>query len=149
MRISCVAAALLVLTGCAVPHRPIGFWSRNRVDVHGARQGPWRTYYDSADTRLATRGHYRHDQPRGRWRYYLPSGGLDHTEHYRRRDISLRYYYPNGRPARQGQARVVVGADSVRYYWWGLWQVYDSTGRPSRWELYDGGWRAAQGSGRR
>lgn len=137
---------LLLLAGCAAPHWPIGFWSRNRLRPDGSTQGPWRTYFDQADTRLATRGHYRHDKPRGHWSYYRPAGALEHEEQYHRRGrITVRYYHPNGQLARRGQARVEVGADSVRYYWYGLWQLYDSTGRNQGWELYDRGWRAAKG----
>ncbi|MCC3156049.1 hypothetical protein LJ737_02315 [Hymenobacter sp. 15J16-1T3B] len=143
-------SGVLLAAACTTVRPPIGFWSRNRVRVDGSRQGPWRTYYDQADTRLATRGHYRRDHPTGHWRYYRPEGVLDHTERYHRRGrISIRYYRPNGQLARQGQARVVVEPDTVRFYWYGLWQLYDSTGKASNWELYDKGWRAARGVGPR
>ncbi|WP_126694712.1 hypothetical protein [Hymenobacter gummosus] len=139
---------LLFAVGCAAPRGPIGFWSRNRLRADGARQGPWRTYYDSADTRLATRGRYRHDQPLGHWRYYRYAGSLERDDRYRRRGRMLvRRFHPNGRLAERGQARVEAGADTVHYYWYGFWQQYDSTGQPAGWELYDQGWRAARGVG--
>lgn len=150
MRLSILLPTLALLAaGCTTPRVPIGFWSRNRLRPDGARQGPWCAYYDSADTRLASRGHYRHDKPTGRWRYYRYTGALDHTERYQRgQRIRMRYYHPNGRLARRGQAQVEVGADSVRFYWQGLWQLYDSVGRASGWELYDRGWRSARGNSR-
>ncbi len=43
-------ASLLLTTGCAAPRWPIGFWSRNRLRPDGSQQGPWRTYFDAADT---------------------------------------------------------------------------------------------------
>jgi hypothetical protein len=140
---------LLLSAGCATRRGPIGFWSQNRLRTDGARHGPWRTYYDSADTRLATRGRYRHDRPVGHWCYYRYAGPLDHDDRYRRHGRMLvRQFHPNGRLARQGQARVEAGTDTVHFYWYGLWQLYDSTGQASRWELYDHGWRAAQGIGK-
>ncbi|RAK64526.1 hypothetical protein [Hymenobacter edaphi] len=140
-----VLSALLLTTACSRGHLPVGFWSRNQARADGSRQGPWRTYYDAADTRLATRGHYRRDKPRGHWQYYRPDGTLEHAEQYRRRRIDIRYYHPSGQLSRRGQARVVVEPDTVRFYWYGLWQLYDSTGRETGWELYDKGWRAARG----
>jgi hypothetical protein len=137
----------LLAAGCAFRHGPIGPWSRNRTLPTGERHGPWRTYYDPADTRLATRGRYRRDRPVGHWRYYRYAGGLDHDDRYRRQGRMLvRQFHPSGHLARRGQARVEVHPDSVHYYWYGLWQLYDSTGRQTGWELYDHGWRAARGN---
>lgn len=137
---------LLIATGCSAPRAPIGFWSRNRNAPTGERHGPWIGYFDAAEMRLAHRGHYRHGRPVGRWRYYTYHGTLDHDERYRRRgELRIRHFHANGRIAQRGSARLVSTADTVHYYWYGLWQLYDSTGRHRGWELYDKGHRMAGG----
>ncbi|OON70933.1 hypothetical protein B0919_02710 [Hymenobacter sp. CRA2] len=137
---------MLLITGCSVQRGPVGFWSRNRL-VHNERRGPWRTYLDAADTHVGTRGHYRHDRPVGYWRYYRYDGSLEHTERYHRHgEMRLRYFHPNGKLASQGQARIEVLPDTMHFYWYGTWRLYDTTGRENGWELYQNGWRAARGT---
>ena len=41
-------------------------------------------YYDSADAQPFTAGRYRHGRPVRTFRYYAPTGQLDHSERYRR-----------------------------------------------------------------
>lgn len=108
-------------TACASSH------PTERLDRHGQRQGRYRTYYDNARTQLFTRGRYRHGQPVGRWRYYAPDGAWQRRERYRRHGFSdLTYYYPGGRVARRGRARVVVARSGPHFYWLGEWQYYSS-----------------------
>lgn len=136
------------LAACQAPRGPIGFWSRNRLDARQERHGPWRAYFDSANTRLASRGHYQHGRPRGHWRYYTFAGKLDHDDRYRPGGLMLvRHFHPNGQVARRGQARLESDTAVVQYYWFGLWQLYDSTGHATNWELYEKGHRMAKGAG--
>ena len=110
-------------TACAGSH------STERLDRHDQRQGRYRTYYDDARTQLFTWGRYRHGQPVGRWRYYAPDGALQRRERYRRYGFSdITYYYPGGRVARQGRARVVAEASGLHFYWLGEWNYYSPAG---------------------
>jgi antitoxin component YwqK of YwqJK toxin-antitoxin module len=99
------------------------------LDHHDQRQGRWRTYYDDARTQLFTQGRYRHGQPVGRWRYYDHTSHLQRRERYRHHGFSdITYYYPNGRVARQGRARVVEEPSGLHFYWLGEWQYYSPAG---------------------
>ncbi|AYA38009.1 hypothetical protein D3Y59_13740 [Hymenobacter oligotrophus] len=136
------------LAACQAPRGPVGFWSRNRLDAQQERHGPWRAYFDSAATKLASRGHYRHGRPRGHWRYYAYQGQLDHDDRYRSGGLMLvRHFHANGQVARQGQAHLESDSAVVQYYWFGRWLLYDTIGREIGWELYDKGYRMAQGKG--
>lgn len=145
MRYVCILLILMGLSCCSAPRGPIGFWSRNRLNNRKERQGPWVTYFDSARTYLLSRGHYRHDLPRGRWRYYDAHGRVYQADHYLSySELRIRLYHPNGKLKARGQARIDTSATEIHYYWQGRWQVFDSTGQASGWELYDRGRRLAQ-----
>ncbi len=119
---------------------PRGFWRANRLDRQGDRQGRWRSYFDEANTQLQTRGHYRHGQPVGRWRYYSPTGLLERRERYLGQGQStITYLYPNGRVARQGQARVAAEPGGAHFYWFGEWRQFTETGVLDSVKTYDKG----------
>ena len=100
-----------------------------RFDHLGERQGRYRAYYDEARTQLLTRGRYRHGQPVGRWRYYALAGELQRQERYRRHGFSdIAYYYPSGRVARRGRARVVDEPSGAHFFWLGEWQHFSPAG---------------------
>lgn len=112
------------------------------LDRHDQRHGRWTTYYDDARTQLFTRGRYRHGQPVGRWRYYANTGRLQRLERYRRRGFSdITYYYPGGRVARQGRARVVEEASGPHFYWLGEWNYYSAAGALDSVQTYELGKR--------
>jgi len=138
----------LLATACASTHAPgtartgpRGFWRANRLDRQGDRQGRWRSYFDEANTQLQTRGHYRHGQPVGRWRYYSATGLLERRECYLGRDgrSLLTYYHPNGRVARRGQARVADEPDGAHFYWFGEWQQFTEAGALDSVKTYNKG----------
>ena len=119
-------------TACAGRHLT------ERLDRHDQRQGRYRTYYDDACTQLFTQGRYRHGQPVGRWRYYALGGALQRHEHYRRHGFSnITYYYPGGRVARQGWARVVEELSGPHFYWLGEWRYYSPAGALDSVQTYD------------
>jgi hypothetical protein len=125
-----------LVTACAGSH------PAERRDRHDQRRGRYRTYYDDARTQLFTRGRYRHGQPVGRWRYYAPDGALQRHERYRRHGFSdLTYYYPSGRVARQGRARVVEEPSGPHFYWLGEWHYYSPAGALDSVQTYDRGQR--------
>lgn len=112
----------------------------NRLDHAGERHGRWALYYDSLNTRPQLRERFRHGQPVGRARHYAYAGQLERQEHYRRHGRStITYYHPNGRLARQGQARTVQEPDGLHFYWFGQWPAYDSTGRLLKVDTYTAG----------
>lgn len=112
------------------------------LDRQNERQGRWTTYYDDARTQRFTRGRYRHGQPVGRWRYYAATGRLQRREHYRRHGFSnITYYYPDGRVARQGRARVVEEPDGQHFYWLGEWNYYSAAGALDSVQTYQMGQR--------
>ena len=135
-----LAASLLLATGCA--HGPIGFWSRNRVDRQGERQGPWRSYHDAQEQHVATKSRFRHGRQVGRISYYDAQGELLEREWAQRRSAGLvrvRYYHPNGETWRQGQARYVNEPDGLHFYWFGDWGLYDTAGHLVKMETYEVG----------
>lgn len=139
--ILCVGYGLL-LTACSAAHGPIGFWSRNRVDRQGERHGPWRTYHDAEEQKVATQTHFRHGRQVGRITYYTAAGQLVEREWLRRHPtgfVRIRYYYPNGRTLRKGQARYVNEPSGPHFYWFGNWTLYDSAGRAVKMETYESG----------
>lgn len=122
---------------------PIGFWSRNRFDAgNEQRHGPWREYFDAAEQHIAHKGRYRHGAPVGRWRSFNPGGQMEHTERFHRRPqglVTLTYYYPNGQIEKIGQARYQVEPTGARFFWFGEWRQFSSTGMPLPSEWYQNG----------
>ena len=59
-----------------------GYWRPNCFDRNGLEQGRWRTYYDDDKKQPYTAGRYRHGRPVPTFRYYAPTGALDHSERY-------------------------------------------------------------------
>ena len=131
---------MLVLMGLATACA--GTHTTEHLDRHDQRQGRWNTYYDDARTQLFTRGRYRHGQPAGRWRYYTQAGALQRRERYRRHGFSdIIYYYPSGKVARQGRARVVDEPDGQHFYWLGEWNYYSLAGALDSVQTYELGKR--------
>jgi antitoxin component YwqK of YwqJK toxin-antitoxin module len=149
MRLLCLLLLLsgpVLLSACAGSHAtthygPRGFWRPNRFDRHGRETGRWRTYYDDADKQPFTAGRYRHGRPVRTFRYYTPTGQLDRTEQYQREGMcDVTYWYPDGKVARRGTAQWVTGRDKApRFYWYGPWTTYDSTGLPTSIQTYNDG----------
>ncbi|WP_055562665.1 toxin-antitoxin system YwqK family antitoxin [Hymenobacter sp. AT01-02] len=132
------AVAALLLASCTsgglVARRPA-----NRLDPAGHRHGRWREYFDMAETKTANQGKYKHGLPVGRWRYYTPTGELDHVERFHHRPVglvSMTYYHPNGRRAKQGMARYRAEPDGAHFYWQGEWKRYAENGQQIPSEYY-------------
>jgi len=136
MRTLLLALLASLATACA------GSRAAEHVDRHDQRQGRWNTYYDDARTQLLTRGRYRHGQPVGRWRYYTLAGAVQRRERYHRHGFSdITYYYPSGKVARQGRARVVEEPSGPHFYWLGDWNYYSLAGALDSVQTYDLGKR--------
>ena len=130
---------LALATAYASTRPPAG-----RTDRQGDRQGRYRTYYDDARTQLFMRGRYRHGQPVGRWRYYAPAGEVQHKERYRRHGLSdITYYYPSGRVAKRGYARLADEPDGLHFYWFGDWNYYSPAGALDSVQVYTLGKRTS------
>lgn len=137
-----LVGCMLLTAACSATRGPIGFWSRNRTDAKGERQGPWRTYHDAENQKVATKSHFRHGQQVGRISYYNAEGELVEREWAKRRSpelVRVRYYHPNGKTWRVGQARYVNEPDGLHYFWYGNWQVRDTMGRLQKVETYKAG----------
>jgi len=137
-----IVSGWLLLVACSTTHGPIGFWSRNRTDKQGERQGPWRTYHDADNQQVATAVRFRHGRQVGRISYYTTAGVLIEREWLKRRPsgfVRIRYYHPNGKTLRKGQARYVNEPDGPHFYWFGDWTLYDTAGRLVRMETYKSG----------
>ncbi|HEX8659364.1 MAG TPA: hypothetical protein VF690_17630 [Hymenobacter sp.] len=147
-RLVLMVCGVLELAACTSTH---GLRQTNRSDQHGLAKGRWRTYYDAAERESYTTGQYRHGRPVGTFKYYAPTGVLDHTERYGREGFcEVTYWHPNGRVARQGRAQWLTGKKGARFYWFGPWTSYDEAGQLTaintytdgsltRVETYDGG----------
>ncbi|WP_375419112.1 hypothetical protein [uncultured Hymenobacter sp.] len=122
---------------------PLGFGPRNRYDRHDQPQGRWRTYYDEARKEPYTTGRYRHGQPIRTFKYYAPTGALDHSEKYGREGFcEVTYWYPSGKPARRGQAQWLTGGKGARFYWFGPWASFSEQGDTTALDAYDNGTQA-------
>jgi len=109
----------------------------NRLDRQGERTGPWRIHYDEARRQPQSRGRYRHDQPRGHWRYYSQAGQLEREERFRPNGTSyLTYYYPSGHVWRRGLSRLADNGRTLHYYWTGDWLIYSESGALKEVETY-------------
>lgn len=122
-----LALACGLLSACAT----------NRLDRQGERTGRWRTHYDDAHRQPQASGRYRHDQPRGHWRYYSQAGQLEREERFRPNGTSyLTYYYPSGRVWRRGLSRLADNGRTLHYYWTGDWLIYSESGTLQQVETY-------------
>lgn len=117
-----------------------GFWKPNRTDRKGLAKGRWRTYYDDAKKQPFTRGQYRHGRPVRTFKYYSPTGALDHTEVYGQDGYcEVTYWYPSGKLARRGTAQWVTGTKGARFYWYGPWTSYAQDGQKTSVQTYTDG----------
>ncbi|WP_201977929.1 toxin-antitoxin system YwqK family antitoxin [Hymenobacter rubidus] len=131
-----------LLASCAgTKYSPHGFWKPNRSDRHGLARGRWRTYYDDANKQPFTAGQYRHGRPVRTFRYYAPTGQLDHSEEYGRDGYcEVTYWHAGGQVARRGRAQWVTGKGKApRFYWYGPWTSYDPDGQITSIQNYTDG----------
>lgn len=130
----------------STPHtRSGGFWQLNRFDRHGLGHGRWRTYYDPANQQPYTTGRYRHGRPVRTFKYYAPTGVLDHSERYGRRGFcEVTYWHPGGQVARRGPAQWLTGAQGARFYWFGTWVGFSEKGDTTALETYVDGTQATR-----
>ncbi|MFC7666593.1 toxin-antitoxin system YwqK family antitoxin [Hymenobacter humi] len=99
-----------LLNACVANNGPRGFWKPNRYDRNSLAKGRWRTYYDNDSKQPFTTGKYRHGRPVGTFRYFAPTGSLDHSERYGRDGLcEVTYWHPSGKVARRGSAQWVTG----------------------------------------
>ncbi|SFQ30698.1 toxin-antitoxin system YwqK family antitoxin [Hymenobacter arizonensis] len=110
----------------------------NRYDRNSMTRGRWRTYYDSNSKHIT--GKYRHGRPVGTFRYYAPTGTLDHSERYGDDGLcEVTYWHPSGKVARRGTAQWVTGAKGARFYWYGPWTSFDEDGQITSIQTYTDG----------
>lgn len=127
-------------SGSTTAHGPRGFWKPNRTDRNGLAKGRWRTHYDDAKKQPFTSGQYRHGRPVRTFRYYAPTGALDHSEVYGRDGYcEVTYWHPNGKISSQGKAQWVTGAKGARFYWFGPWTMYAEDGQKTSVQTYTDG----------
>lgn len=136
---------LSLFAACVGSHRatgslPLGFGPRNRYDRHNQPQGRWRTFYDEARQEPFTIGRYRHGQPIRTFKYFAPTGALDHSEQYGRDGYCVvTYWYPSGKRAREGRAQWLTGGKGARFYWFGPWASFSEQGDTTALDTYDDG----------
>jgi antitoxin component YwqK of YwqJK toxin-antitoxin module len=140
-----IGLAVFLFGACAGPRasgysKDRGFWKPNRSDRKGLAKGRWRTYYDDAKKQPFTSGQYRHGRPVRTFRYYAPTGALDHSEVYGDDGYcEVTYWYPSGKVARRGNAQWVTGAKGARFYWYGPWTSFAEDGRITAIQTYTDG----------
>ncbi len=143
--LSCCLILLLLSacagSGAATRSGARGFWKPNRYDRDGLAKGRWRTYYDDdAKRQPFTKGQYRHGRPVRTFRYYSPTGQLDHSERYGREGLcEVTYWCPDGKVARRGKAQWVTGGKGARFYWFGPWTSYAEDGQITSVQTYTDG----------
>ena len=83
----------------------------------------------------------RHGRPVRTFRYYAPTGPLDHSERYRREGFcEVTYWYPGGKVARRGPAQWVTSGDKpARFFWYGEWKAYAPDGQTTGVQTYTDG----------
>ena len=130
----------MLLSACAANNGPRGFWKPNRYDRNSLSKGRWRTYYDADSKQPFTTGKYRHGRPVGTFRYFAPTGNLDHSERYGQDGMcEVTYWHSSGKVARRGNAQWVTGKKGARFYWYGPWTSYDENGQITSIQTYTDG----------
>ncbi len=116
----------------------LGLFGSNKFDKQGCYHGRWKVYVNDV---LVRNGRFKHGKEVGKWRYYHMNGNLMMEERYKRKlnHIPVKRYHENGNLARIGQARKIESGNIIKYFWFGEWQVYNSTGQFSHTEYYENG----------
>ncbi|MEJ8801803.1 hypothetical protein [Pontibacter sp. H249] len=122
------------------PERGFLWFKINRTDKQGRYHGRWKVYFGEKNT-VIRNGRFRHGREVGTWRYYYPNGTRYMKEKYSRKsnDIKVEKYHENGKLARKGTARFIETSTLEKYYWYGDWEVYDTSGAFSHIEVYSNG----------
>ncbi|RAU83328.1 toxin-antitoxin system YwqK family antitoxin [Pontibacter arcticus] len=119
-----------------------GIWPfrYNKLDKQGNYHGRWKLYGPDEKT-LIRNGRFRHGAEIGKWRYYYLSGQLMMLEYHNRKraDFTVKRYHKNGALEKQGQARWVDEGKLIRYYWFGLWDIFNEQGQLTHQEYYEKG----------
>lgn len=110
----------------------------NKFDDKLQRHGRWEFYSDDANTKITSKGKFKHGDPIKIWLYYRADGSLEKKEKttFFKKKIKTTFYHPNGKVYRKGKAKMVDEPDGVHYYWYGKWKYYDDNGKPTKIETY-------------
>lgn len=92
------------------------------------RHGKWVIHYHDSDTLIDNTGRYRLGVPKGTWRYYDRKARLIKKEKFVFRKIYTTHYHENGRIKRKGKAKIVINDTMIHYFYYGVWNVYDTSG---------------------
>jgi antitoxin component YwqK of YwqJK toxin-antitoxin module len=102
----------------------------NRYDKFGAKQGPWRDYFDN--DKIRQEGFYTDDKKNGTFRWYKEDGGLSKLEIYKDGNLLVqdaaqvdlqikRMYHNNGRPK--------SSVNMINGHYEGYYREYDREGK--------------------
>ncbi|MBK7183092.1 MAG: hypothetical protein IPH89_09215 [Bacteroidetes bacterium] len=103
------------------------------------RHGKWIIYYSDSTKQIDNSGRYRKGVPKGIWRYYDANGKIIRKEKFRFNKIYTTHYHSNGKIKKQGKARITVTDTLSHFFYYGYWNVYDSTGVLIKKQLYKDG----------
>ena len=101
------------------------------------RHGKWIIYYSDSTKQIDNSGRYRKGVPKGIWRYYDANGKIIRKEKFRFNKIYTTHYHSNGKIKKQGKARITVTDTLSHFFYYGYWNVYDSTGVLIKKQLYN------------
>jgi antitoxin component YwqK of YwqJK toxin-antitoxin module len=92
------------------------------------KDGKWITYHDTTHTQIELEGRYKNGTQRGKWSYYAKEGYLEKEEFYKRKKVKVRFYYPDGKVRKRGDAKLVLTDTMYRFYFKGEWKCYNKKG---------------------
>jgi hypothetical protein len=103
------------------------------------RHGKWIIYYSDSTKQIDNSGRYRKGVPKGVWHYYDANGQMIRKEKFRFNKIYTTHYHSNGKIKKQGKARITITDTLSHFFYYGYWNVYDSTGVLIKKQLYKDG----------
>ncbi len=113
--------------------------AQNRLNKNKQRTGRWVVYTDSTKTKKLFEGRFRNGEAVGTSHYYSLAGTLDRKETKRFKKLHTAIFYPDGKKFQQGKARIVNDSLKIRYFFYGRWKNYDSTGKLVKYIYYEEG----------
>ncbi|GEM_PF-337431 len=99
------------------------------------KNGYWEEDDDYPGQHFISKGRYMKGQKTGRWRTTL-NGSRYQKDIYTDSVTKTRFYQSNGKLLKKGKSKTIKNANSVLWYYDGVWKYYDEKGKLSHIKIY-------------
>lgn len=106
--------------------------------VSGLRQGYWKEKDSISGALYVSKGRYRNDFQKGKWRY-KKDGKLVKKESYKGEDCHVMLYDEAGNKIREGYTKLILADSLAHWFYHGPWKNYDRNGNLISTDLYHEG----------